>query len=97
MSEDDFYYSKLQELVLSASGIKSICMGDCRGISIKIFEKDKNYLSEKTIICFFGLKDNQKMPSAFVLDSLSRFTGQSDWEGFKNAIAKKHLKQPDET
>jgi len=92
MSEDDFFHSALKEHVLSACGIISICIGDCREISIKIFERDRNYLSEKTIISFFGLKNSQNMPSTFVLDSLSRFTGHTSWEDFKNAVAKKTLR-----
>lgn len=94
MSDNDFFYSVLKEHVLSACGVKSISIDDCREISVKIFEKDKNYLSEKTIISFFGLNDNQKVSAPFVMDSLAKFIGYTDWERFKIAIAKRTQSSP---
>ena len=83
MQADDFFYSALREQVLVTCGIKTLCMKDCREISIKIFEKDKNYISETTIKSFFGLLSNTNTPSPFVLDSLARFTGYIRWDNFK--------------
>ena len=83
MESDDFFYSALREQVLITCGIKKIGMKDCVEISIKIFEKDKNYLSETTIKSFFGLLSNTNPPSPFVLDSLAKFTGYTDWGNFK--------------
>lgn len=80
--KEEFFYSALREQVLVTCGIETLCIGDCREISVKIFEKDKNYLSETTIKSFFGLLSSTNPPSLFVLDSLAKFTGYKDWDNF---------------
>jgi len=83
MNGNGFLHSALQAQVLQACGIEALGKADCKEISICIFLKDRNYLSETTIKKFFGLLQNTENPSPFVLDSLARFTGYTDWDDFK--------------
>jgi len=89
MKEDNFYQSKLRAKVLTACGINRVSLENCREISMKIFIKDKNYLSQTTLQKFFGLIGGTNLGSLFVLDSLSRFTGDKTWEEFKNNFSEK--------
>lgn len=79
MKNINFYQSALKLEVLTASGIESISMENCRDISIQIFNKDKNYLSQKNLQKFFGLIPQSADPSPFVLDSLATFIGKVSW------------------
>ncbi|KQM77865.1 hypothetical protein ASE74_15815 [Pedobacter sp. Leaf216] len=83
MRQYDFFYSALRIQVLSACKIETLCITDCKEISIKIFAKDRNYLSETTIKRFFGVLKDTADASPFVLDSLAIFTGYTGWEDFK--------------
>jgi hypothetical protein len=83
--------SVLKAQILEACGIKILCIADCREISMQIFNKDKNYLSETTIQRFLGLIDSTDLPSPFVLDSLAKFAGYTGWDQFKkNSCDKKY-------
>jgi len=83
MKTADLFYSTLREQVLITSGIETICLRVCGEICIKIFEKDKNYISENSIKSFFGLLSYINPPCPFVLDSLARFIGYAGWDNFK--------------
>jgi len=86
MKANGFFYSALQAQVLETCDIEALDKADCKEISIRIFVKDRNYVSETTIKKIFGLLENTAPPSPFVLDSLARFTGYTDWEDFKKQI-----------
>jgi hypothetical protein len=77
---------ELKKQVLSASGIKSIGREECRTVSIKVFTKDRNYLSESTIQSFLGLQHHNYVPTLFVLDSLAKYIGYTGWHDFKKQL-----------
>jgi len=83
MKENAFYQSALRAQILTLCRIETVTIENCREISIQIFNKDKNYLSQKTIQRFFGLIRDTPDPSPFVLDSLAMFTGNDSWDQFK--------------
>jgi hypothetical protein len=83
MTDNNFYHSALRAALLAAYGIETVRREDCKEISIKIFNKDKNYLSEYTILTYFGFISSNKMPAPFVLNSMARFTGHKNWDQFK--------------
>ncbi|RBQ08922.1 hypothetical protein [Pedobacter miscanthi] len=77
------FHQALRTQVLTASGIESISLENCRDISIQIFNKDKNYLSQKTLQKFFGLIPQSADPSPFLLDSMAGFIGKISWDQFQ--------------
>jgi len=91
MQDNAFYLSELRGQLLTACGIEKPNLDHCREISIQIFNKDRNYLSQSTIQHFLGLTKVTGTPSPFVLDSLARFTGHGSWDQFKNKLIEKEI------
>jgi len=85
------FQSYLRKQVSSVYGSESIEIQDCKKISIEIFIRHRNYISESSIKRFFGFLPGPYLPSPFVLNSLSQFAGFNCWDEFLQRIeAKKH-------
>jgi hypothetical protein len=69
--------------VLGTCGINTASEKKSREISIKIFNRDKTYLSESTIKRFFRVLPSEDAPSPFVVESLAKFAGYQSWDEFK--------------
>jgi len=81
------FYSELQRQILAALGVEQLSVQHCRMLSIAIFEKDRNYVSEATIKRFFGFLTLSGSFNPFVLNSLSQFLGYECWENLKDKVA----------
>ncbi|UKT66027.1 hypothetical protein [Pedobacter mucosus] len=81
--KDSTLQNHLKEQILSRYNLDNVTAHDCKVISVDIFEKDKNYISEYNIKKFFGLLPKEGETSPFVLNSLSQFLGFKHWEDFK--------------
>lgn len=80
----------LKKLILKKCGIDTVSVRDCRMISERIFEQDKNYLSESTLKRFFGFLDPPSSFSPFVKDALCIFLGYGSFQQFNNEWSKQH-------
>lgn len=76
----------LRKQVLSSCNMEVIDSQSCKLISIMVFEKDKNYISEYTIKRFFKMLPGKDEYTAFVLNSLSHFVGFENWEDFRASV-----------
>jgi len=90
MEEPDIYH-QLRNRVLLECQIQHVEVQDCRAVSIQIFNRNKNYISESTLKRFFGF-----LPAAhhslFVLNSLAQFGGFTGWEEFRLETIRKREK-----
>ena len=84
-------YLQLRDRVLTECRIPHVGIQDCRAVSIQIFNRNKNYISESTLKRFFGF-----LPAAhhslFVLNSLAQFVGFAGWEEFQQETVSKREK-----
>ena len=66
-------FDVLKKHVLSAAGFKNIIPSDCRVLSLQIFKKTNQRVSETTLKRVYGFAYSKFRPSQFTLDALAKF------------------------
>jgi hypothetical protein len=72
----------LKSAVLLSSGFKSIAPGDCKVISLKVFERTKHSISETTLKRVYGFAYSKFRPSLFTIDTMAKYCGFEGWDDF---------------
>lgn len=87
----------LKKLVLANTGFDSVSPSDCKTLSVQIFRKTGQQLSETTLKRIYGFAYSKFQPSLFTLDAMARFSGFKDWSDFceKNVTHKPEIVQTD--
>ncbi|MBK0380472.1 hypothetical protein [Mucilaginibacter segetis] len=89
------YFDSLKETVLNISGFKTITPCDCKVISLKIFEKTKNSLSETTLKRVYGFAYTKFNPSVFTIDVMAKYCGYEGWDDFCTSQQSAAVKTPE--
>jgi hypothetical protein len=84
-------FDSLKKLVLTVSELGNISPGDCKTLSLKIFKKTNQQVSETTLKRIYGFAYSKFKPSLFTLDAMAKFTGFSSWADFCENNADKPL------
>jgi hypothetical protein len=72
----------LKSAVLLSSGFKSIAPGDCKSISLKVFERTKHSISETTLKRVYGFAYSKFRPSLFTIETMAKYCGYEGWDDF---------------
>ncbi|MBD1363258.1 hypothetical protein IDJ77_05480 [Mucilaginibacter sp. ZT4R22] len=72
----------LKSAVLLSSGFKSIAPGDCKVISLKVFERTKHSISETTLKRVYGFAYSKFRPSLFTIETMAKYCGYEGWDDF---------------
>jgi len=75
-------FDVLKKHVLSAAGFKNIIPSDCRVLSLQIFKKTNQRVSETTLKRVYGFAYSKFRPSQFTLDAMAKFCDYTGWEDF---------------
>jgi hypothetical protein len=75
-------FDSLKKLVLTVAELGNISPGDCKTLSLKIFKKTNQQVSETTLKRIYGFAYSKFKPSLFTLDAMAKFTGFSSWADF---------------
>jgi hypothetical protein len=76
------FYELLKKAVLTKSGIVNITPCDCKSISINIFNKTKQSISETTLKRIYGFAYSKFKPSLFSIDVMAKYCGYTGWDDF---------------
>lgn len=87
----------LKKLVLTTVSYDSISPSDCKTLSIEIFKKTGQQLSDTTLKRIYGFAYSKFQPSLFTLDAMARFCDFSGWADFceKNTSSKPEVSKHD--
>lgn len=72
--------SELLEKTLSVAALHGIDPASCEMLSLVISEKTRQQIAAVTLQRIYGLKTSVHLPSAYTLDTLSKFCGHGGWE-----------------
>jgi hypothetical protein len=75
-------FESLKKQVLAAAEFTSITPGDCKVLSLKIFKKTSQQVSETTLKRVYGFAYSKFKPSLFTLDAMAKFCGAKSWADF---------------
>ncbi|TWR25240.1 hypothetical protein FPZ43_17370 [Mucilaginibacter pallidiroseus] len=76
------YFELLKTKVLTIAGLTSVTPSDCKTISVLVFNKTKQSLSETTLKRVFGFAHSKFNPSLFTIDVMAKFCGYAGWDDF---------------
>ena len=76
------FYELLKNTVLATSGFTNVAPCDCKVISIEIFNRTKNRISETTLKRIFGFAYSKFKPSLFSMDAMAKYCGYRGWDDF---------------
>lgn len=76
------YFELLKTTVLTQSGLTSVTPCDCRTVSVLIFNKTKQSLSETTLKRVYGFAFSKFKPSLFTIDVMAKYCGYAGWDDF---------------
>nr|WP_294941228.1 hypothetical protein [uncultured Mucilaginibacter sp.] len=72
----------LKSSVLVKSGFKSIAPGNCKVISVNIFNSTRQSISETTLKRVYGFAHSKFRPSLFTIDAMAKYCGYGGWDDF---------------
>ena len=75
-------FDALKKQVLTVAELGNISPGDCKTLSIKIFKKTNQQVSETTLKRIYGFAYSKFKPSLFTLDAMAKFSGFKSWADF---------------
>jgi hypothetical protein len=75
-------FESLKKQVLATADLTSMTPGDCKTLSLKIFKKTSQQVSETTLKRIYGFAYSKFKPSLFTLDALAKFCGAKSWADF---------------
>jgi hypothetical protein len=75
-------FESLKKQVLATADLTSITPGDCKTLSLKIFKKTSQQVSETTLKRIYGFAYSKFKPSLFTLDAMAKFCGAKNWADF---------------
>jgi len=84
-------FDSLKKLVLTVAELGDITPGDCKTLSLKIFKKTNQQVSETTLKRIYGFAYSKFKPSLFTLDAMAKFSGFKSWADFCENNADKPL------
>jgi len=73
------HFDNLKKLVLSIAEFKNISPSDCKTLSILIFRKTNQQVSETTLKRVYGFAYSKFKPSLFTMDAMARYCGYEGW------------------
>ena len=84
-------FEALKKLVLTTADLDNIIPGDCKTLSLKIYKKTNQQVSETTLKRVYGFAFSKFKPSLFTLEAMARFCGFSGWASFCENNSEKNL------
>lgn len=76
------HFENLKRHVLSVAELKNISPSDCKVLSLLIFRKTNQQVSETTLKRVYGFAYSKFKPSSFTLDALAMYCGYEGWADF---------------
>jgi hypothetical protein len=84
-------FEALKKLVLSTAELDNITPGDCKLLSLKIYKKTNQQVSETTLKRVYGFAISKFNPSLFTIEAMATFCGFSSWGSFCEIQHEKQL------
>jgi hypothetical protein len=76
------HFDALKKLVLTGGDFKNISPSDCKALSLLIFKKTNQQISETTLKRVYGFAYSKFKPSLFTLDAMAKFCDYAGWADF---------------
>ena len=76
------HFETLKKLVLTVAEFKNISPSDCKTLSLVIFKKTNQQVSETTLKRVYGFAYSKFKPSLFTMDAMARYCGYEGWADY---------------
>jgi hypothetical protein len=76
------HFDNLKKLVLSVAEFKNISPSDCKTLSLLIYKKTNQQVSETTLKRVYGFAYSKFKPSLFTMDAMARYCDYQGWGDF---------------
>jgi hypothetical protein len=76
------HFDILKRLVLTGSDFKNISPSDCKTLSLQIYKKTNQQVSETTLKRVYGFAYSKFKPSLFTLDAMAKYCDYYGWADF---------------
>ncbi|WP_461449486.1 hypothetical protein [Mucilaginibacter sp.] len=76
------HFDNLKKLVLVVAQFRNLSPSDCKTLSLLIFKKTNQQVSETTLKRVYGFAYSKFKPSLFTMDAMARYCGYQGWTDF---------------
>ena len=76
------HFDNLKKLVLSVAEFRNISPSDCKTLSLLIYKKTNQQVSETTLKRVYGFAYSKFKPSLFTMDAMASYCGYLGWADF---------------
>jgi hypothetical protein len=76
------HFDNLKKLVLTVAEFRNISPSDCKTLSLLIYKRTSQQVSETTLKRVYGFAYSKFKPSLFTMDAMARYCGYQGWADF---------------